>query len=268
MVVQTPAQIHNVQSVCMIFKTRNIPKQVSTVYNFGIKKLIVSGCSYTYNQLENVADTWPYYLRDLGGFEQVLDSSLPGAGNSHISNSLIWGLEIDRPDPATSLVIVMWSGHDRDDYIVPKDYINEHSYQFYYTQSVMSAINKAADNHSVQEELKTFALAKNNESRAVESYLNMVKTYQYLKSLNYRFLFLNFIDTKNPVGGTNSFEIRKYLPKSAQQKYNSMITDIMDPYHFSVRYNLLSDDNFHPNEYGQLRWTRSVLMPYLQTVIV
>jgi hypothetical protein len=108
----------------MIFKVRpNIKKQFDTVHNFDIKNLIVGGCSFTYNNHETSAVTWPYYLRDLGGFEQVLDCSLPGAGNSHIADSLQWALEVDRPEPADSLVIVMWSGCDRDDYICPEENI-------------------------------------------------------------------------------------------------------------------------------------------------
>jgi len=260
----------------MIFKTRNIKKQHSTVHSFGIKNLIVSGCSFTYNDIDTAALTWPYFLKDLGGFEQVLDTSLPGAGNSHISDSLIWALEMDQPDPDDSLVIVMWSGHDRDDYIFPKENVNTYSTPFYYSKNVMSSIKNSGDHfpesnrNGISDELKKLSIAKSNESRAIENYLCITKTYQYLKSLNYKFLFLNFINLKDPVrgevGGTDSFDIKKHLPKSAQQKLNSMITEIDDPYHFSVRYNLLSGDNFHPNQYGHLRWTRTVLIPHLKTL--
>jgi hypothetical protein len=261
----------------MIFRTRNIPKQLNAVHNFGIKNLIVSGCSFTYNDLDNTSLTWPYFLRDLGGFDQVLDTSLPGAGNSHISNSLIWALEMDKPDPADSLVIVMWSGHDRDDYIFPKENVNNYSTPFYYSKNVMSSIKNAGDlcpesnRNGIADELKKLSTAKSYESRAIENYLYIAKTYQYLKSLDYKFLFLNFINFKESiqgeVGGTNSFDIRKHLPNLAKQRLNSMITEIDDPYHFSVRYNLLGADDFHPGYYGHLRWTRKVLIPHLQTVV-
>jgi hypothetical protein len=255
----------------MIFKTRNIKKQHSTVYNFGIKNLIVSGCSFTYNSSDASALTWPYFLRDLGGFEQVLDCSLPGAGNSHVSDSLIWALEMDQPDPTDSLVIVMWSGYDRDDYICPKENINNYSDQFYYSKNVMSSIT--GGNHaescgnSISDGLKKLSITKNNESRAIENYLHIAKTYQYLNSLNYNFLFLNFINPTEPIGGTNTFDIKKYLPNPAKQTLDSMMTKIDDLYHFSIRYNLLLGDNFHPNQYGHLRWTRTVLIPHLKTVI-
>ena len=115
----------------MIFKTRpGIKKQFDTVHDFGIKNLIVSGCSFTYNNHETSASTWPYYLKDLGGFDQVLDCSMPGAGNYHIASSLQWAIEMQNPDPTNSLVIVMWSGNDRDDYICPQSIITDYPFKF------------------------------------------------------------------------------------------------------------------------------------------
>ena len=125
----------------MIFHQRpGIQKQFETVFDFNIKNLIVSGCSFTHNNSMSASVTWPYYLRDLGGFENVLDTSLPGAGNYHISNSLIWALESESTDPKQSLVIVMWSGNDRDDWITPVSNINQYPFEFKYSDNVMSAI--------------------------------------------------------------------------------------------------------------------------------
>jgi hypothetical protein len=255
----------------MIFKTRNIKKQFNIIHDFGFQNLIVSGCSFTYNDIDTAPVTWPYYLKDLGGFDQVLDCSLPGAGNSHISDSLIWGLEIENPDPASSLVIVMWSGHDRDDYICPKEHINNYPFQFNYSKNAMSSITGGnameSNGNGISDGLKKLSMTKTSESRAIENYLYIAKTYQYLKSLNYKFLFLNFVNPTEPVGGTNTFDIKKYLPNPAKQKLDSMITEIDDPYHFSVRHNLLDGDNFHPIPFGHLRWTKKVLIPHLQTII-
>ena len=83
---------------------RSVPRTFDVQHNFRRQNLVVSGSSFTYNNSNTDACTWPYYLRDLGGFESVYDTSLPGAGNAHIANSLQWSLESNRIDPKHSLV--------------------------------------------------------------------------------------------------------------------------------------------------------------------
>ena len=251
----------------MIFKTRpDIKKQFDTVHDFGIKNLIVSGCSFTHNNHKTAAVTWPYYLKDIGGFDQVLDCSLPGAGNSHISDSLIWGLEIDRLDPKNSLVIVMWSGNNRDDYICPKSIINDYPFKFNYSDNVMSGItggSHADAGGNTAKGLKELAQTKTLESRAIENYLCIAKTYEYLKSLNYKFLFFNYVDPSAPASLAHDFDIGKYLPTPTQKKLNLMIEKLVDPYHYAVKHDLLDCDDFHPSPNGHFEWTKQVLVPHL-----
>jgi hypothetical protein len=249
----------------MIFRIRQIQKQFDTVHNFGLENLIVSGCSFTYNNHETAAVNWPYYLRDLGGFEQVLDCSLPGAGNSHISNSLIWGLEIDQPDPDNSLIAVMWSGNDRDDYICPASNIRRFPYQFNYTDNVRSGItggNSVSSIGNTLSNFKEFSMTKTLESRAIENYLHIAKTYQYLKAHGYKFIFLNFCNASIP-SRSQHFDIHPYLPKSAQHTLNKMFAPTIDLHHYALKNDLLSQDDFHPNPDGQLGWTKQMLIPYL-----
>jgi hypothetical protein len=252
----------------MIFKTRpGVKKQFTTIHNFGIKNLVVSGCSFTYNNHETSAVTWPYYLRDLGGFEQVLDCSFPGAGNSHISDSLIWGLEIDQPDPAESLVVVMWSGNDRDDYICPSSNQKFYPFEFKYADHVFAGITSGThpsnDGNTIKA-FKEFSLTKTPESRAIENYLYIVKTAHYLKSQGYKFMFLNFCDPALP-SRTQNLDIKQYLQNSAQTTLESLIQPITDPYRYAVKNDLLSDDDFHPSPDGHLKWTQKVLLLHLIT---
>ena len=65
------------------------PRSFDVECDLGYQNLIVSGCSFTKNFNKNCVHTWPYYLRDLGGFKNVWDSSCPGAGNNHIARSII-----------------------------------------------------------------------------------------------------------------------------------------------------------------------------------
>lgn len=255
----------------MIFKTRpNIKKQVDTVHNLGFKNLIVSGCSFTYNNHDEYSITWPYYLRDLGGFDQVLDSSLPGAGNYHIANSLQWALEIDQPEPASSLVIVMWSGCDRDDYICPESNANkQYPWSFKYNNSIITGISggmSAQANGNTITGLKDLAKTKTLESRAIENYLCINGLWHYLKNSGYKFVFLNFLDGNLP-SRTRHFDITKYLPTTIKNQYRSMLTKITDPYTWALKNDLLSDDDFHPSPDGHLDWTQKILLPKLQTFV-
>lgn len=253
----------------MVFKTRpNIKKQFNTEYNFGIKNLIVSGCSFTYNNHETAAVSWPYYLRDIGGFQEVLDCSLPGAGNYHISNSLQWAIEIDRPDPTNSLVIVMWSGNDRDDYVCPEKNSRPYPFKFNYTDNVISGFNstQTGDGGNTKNGLLDLSKTKTLESRAIENYLCISSLWNFLQNKGYKFLFLDYLDRSLP-SRTEDFDIKDYLPSSIKTKLDSMITPVMTPHNWAIKYNLLTDDDFHPSADGHLNWTREVLLPKLQEII-
>jgi hypothetical protein len=259
----------------MIFKTRpNIKKQFNTVHDFGFKNLIVSGCSFTYNNHENSAVTWPYYLKDLGGFDQVLDCSLPGSGNHHICNSLQWAIELDKPDPNSSLVIVMWSGYDRDDYICPETNIKtftvnnlESPFKFNYSKNVASGITAGMNNNcNTKKSFKEFTETKSLESRGIENYLYITGLYNFLQNNGYKFLFLDYLDRSIP-SRTTDFEIIKFLPPTIKKNLSNMMTKIIDPYTWAVKYDFLTEDDFHPSPNGHLDWTQKVLLPKLQTII-
>lgn len=249
----------------MSFKVRNIKKQFDIIHNFGFKNLIVSGCSFTYNNHDTAAVTWPYYLRDLGNFEQVYDCSMPGAGNHHISNTLQWALDNNNLDPKESLVIVMWSGNDRDDYICPDSNISGYPFRVKYSNTVSSGITGGLDvkaNGNTVKGLKNFSLCKDYESRSIENYLFIRSLWNFLTVNGYQFIFLDYLD-RNLISRTLDFDIRKYLPDTIKQKFNQMMTPITDPYEWAIRHNLLTDDDFHPSPDGHLSWTKKILVPEL-----
>jgi hypothetical protein len=243
-------------------KVRNIPKQFDTAHNLGYKNLYVSGCSFTYNNSEEHLCTWPYYLRDKGGFENVVDSSLGGAGNYHISNSLIWTLENNNPNPKDTLVIVMWSGNNRDDKIISANNINDYPMTFYYNNDTVSGISGGLlgeGNHIC----RCDGDIKSSESRAVENFLYITSTYYYLKAKGYRFLFLDFLD-RSITNIANDFDIRDFLEQAHVEKLNNMFNqNIENIYKWAVRHNMLDSDDFHPSANGHLSWTTEILLPYL-----
>ena len=252
----------------MIFHQRpGIQKQFETFFDFGIKNLLVSGCSFTYNRSVSASVAWPYYLRDLGGFETVLDTSLPGAGNFHISNSLIWALESESINPEQSLVIVMWSGSDRDDWITPGSNINQYPFEFKYSDNVMSAITGGASAESrgnTKIQHKDFFAVQTPESRAIKNYLIITNTWHYLQNKGFRFVFLNFNNLTLP-SRTKHFDIKKYLPKKPCDNLDHMIEPIIDPYTWALKNDLLWTDDFHPSPDGHLSWTKYVLLPHLKS---
>ena len=243
-----------------MFKTRKIKKQFDTIDRVGYSNLIVSGCSFTFNNHETSAASWPYYLRDIGGFNEVYDCSLPGAGNNHIANSLQWCLENESPDPKNSLVVVMWSGNDRDDYVMPSSNDNkEYPFHFNYSKDVVSGITggNAPENKG---NLKEYVVPKSKESRAIENYLIVNSMYHYLKSKGFTFVFLNFLYGPSR---TNHFDLATYLPTDLKHTYKEMFTHVTDLHEWAIRHDFIEEDDFHCNVHGHLDWTRKVLHPYL-----
>jgi hypothetical protein len=246
----------------MAFKIRNLKKQFDTIVDFGIKNLVVSGCSFTFNNSDDHMCTWPYYLKDLGNFSQVYDCSLPGAGNHHISHSLQWSLESENLNPDDTLVIVMWSGNNRDDLILPSVAIKPYPFSFRYSSTVCSGISSGLGeggtlDNNLSDEL---AKSKNNDSRSIENFLYINSTWHYLKNKNYRFCFLNYASRDDI---KNDFEISCAVPLHLKEKYSKMFLNVDPLYNWSVKNNLLSEDLFHPNINGHLEWTRSALIPSL-----
>jgi hypothetical protein len=239
-------------------KTRQIAKQFDAEINLGYKNLVVSGCSFTYNNSETCAVTWPYYLRDLAGIDQIYDCSLPGAGNYHICFSTIWTLETNNFDPKDTLIIAMWSGHNRDDAIISSDSLNDYPMTFSYNDLVVSGNDKNSS-------IKDMDQIKNAESRTVENYLYVSILYHYLRQKQYKFLFLDYLDRTIPNRG-NDFEICDYLNNDLKSKYHNMVEhSVENLYRFVIKHDLLDTDDFHPSPNGHLTWTKKHLLPFLKS---
>lgn len=95
-----------------------------------IKQLVVSGCSFTANN-HATSCAWANFLADACGADCV-NLARDGAGNEHIARSVILYLEQHRPDPAHTLVLVMWSGVDRLDLLASTaaEPTIQHHYQY------------------------------------------------------------------------------------------------------------------------------------------
>lgn len=226
---------------------------------------MVSGCSFTYNNHKTQAATWPYLFQTLAGFNEVLDSSLPGAGNHHIANSLIWALANDAPNPQETLVVVMWSGNDRDDCIMSSMSLNEYPLSFYYSLDAVTGMTGGfGGSGNCVRSMDVLKKIKSESSRAIENYLYMTQLHAWLSVNGYQFIFLEYVDrTKHTVN--LDFDIDRYLPPNLVEHKKSMLAPIVDIYSHAKS---MDDfyDGFHPGFRANLTWVTDHLIPYAATL--
>lgn len=238
------------------------------IHDFGYDNLVVSGCSYTYNNSDEHSCTWPYYLKELGNFKTIYDCSLPGAGNYHIAHSLQWDLGEGKLDPKNTFVIVMWSGNDRDDLIGDINVLNDYPMKYCYLPSVSSIITGGSNQDSspnTKINIKNILDVKNQQSRAVENFLYRDSLKTWLDYHEYSSVFLEYIDRSLP-NRTTDFDIRPYLPTVYQKRLDEITSKCLDSYSFCLKNNLLYEDDFHPSADGHLEWTTKILVPFLQSL--
>jgi hypothetical protein len=238
------------------------PRTFETSQYLGYKNLIVGGCSFTYNHNQQHVHTWPYYLRDLGGFENIYDTSCPGVGNNHIHRSIVTLIDTTNIVPIDTLVVVMWSGYDRDDYLVdPRAVVAGHPNQYSYTDNVSLGITGGElGDPNVVVNLDNIKKIKNYHSRALENYIAIQSLYSYLTCYGFKCVFTEFSDP-----GTmrdSNFDPVPVLPSNMSEKFVKLTRQIT-PTLGKWALPTLDGDVYHPNPNHQLSWTKEVLLPYL-----
>lgn len=246
-------------------KTRSIGKTFDAVFDLGYKNLIVGGCSFTYNNSENHICTWPYYLRDYGNFQNVYDFSMVGGGNTHTFNSMIYGLEKNPTILDNSLILVQIAGHDRDDYIIDVNEINNYPFIYFYEKQSVVGITGGENisNFKNKDPIRQIKNMKNYECRAIENFVKISALNSYLTSTKSKFIIFEYRDYSLP-GRDKNFDLKKYLPDVIVKKYNEIVTELpVNFYKFCLKNNLLEPDDFHPSPEGHRRWTLEHLLPFL-----
>jgi hypothetical protein len=245
------------------------PRTFDVECDLGYYNLIVSGCSFTNNFNKAHVHTWPYYLRDLGGFKRVWDGSCPSAGNNHINRSIVTGIELEEFDPADTLVVVMWSGYDRDDYLVSTKVVDSsYPYHYNYTNDVsLGTTGGLLGGGNLIVNIENVKKIKNLPSRALENYILMQSLAGYLNSRGFRYVFTEF-STPGRMKDTN-FDPLNYLPQKLQQPFVDLVRNLSpnlgdwawpELEHYKQN---KGGDGHHPDAEQHLTWTRSVLLPYL-----
>ena len=229
------------------------------------KTLLVSGCSFTHNNCDSHF-SWGNDLATWAGMD-IVNLAIPGAGNAHITNSIILYIEQHDLDPAETLVMVMWSGTARIDWIADRGLSKfKHAYPFTYDYDQHNELVLGGSwwqpkrRTHLEEALVEYSKYQSTHSFALHSWLAMNNLANYLKLQGFEYYFTSIGNTANDEELWIDYEQELSELKLTLDKANWI-----DPYigDYCQAHNLLQDDNFHPSMQGHEKWTREVLMPYL-----
>jgi hypothetical protein len=245
----------------MTAKIRKLDKQFATTHTTQFKNLLVSGCSFTYNNSDKHICSWPYYLRDLAGFDEVYDCSQSGAGSNHIFNSVINEIETNANiNTQDTLVIVMWSGLTRTDVIAEKDITkswhhmsNYHFDNQYATLSIFNHVSKSTPLDQLCQQYKKLISV---DAQIYESVIKIIALKSYLDQKGFQSIITSWKDPQLELEHTT---IAPNMVDSALATLNNI------KYLDSYAVNLKETDG-HPTPDAYLGWTREHLLPYLESI--
>lgn len=248
----------------MAFK-RNLARTFSSTHQSHRPNLLVSGCSYVWNNSQEHLVTWPYYLRDLAGYNQVFDCSQSAGGNAHVFNSIVYELETNAELTAENTdVVVMWAGMERTDIMADESLVQQwyHMDHITFGQGRWASLNVWPDatwardrNSTINQFLKTYRVLIDNRAQILESCLRILALHGYLTQKGFNTVF------------TTSHPIQHYL-KLLNDPVSDQVTKILADLENLDSYTSRAGDRIsrsdrHPTPNSHLGWTRDVLMPFL-----
>jgi hypothetical protein len=238
--------------------------------------LVVSGCSFTSNLFvpDNSPFAWPNMISYWSGMT-IDNLAIPGAGNNHIARSIILHLEKTKPDPEKTLVLAMWSGPARIDWITEKSlsqFAKEYPFAYQYTEHTELSLgghwwNSRAS--PVIKAIREYAKLQDQNSFAVDSWLAMTQLSDYLTTRGYTFYYTSYFSYNN-VDAQNdalNYNYRAALARAGLTLDKQPWIQLAENDHYgdwSRLNNRLTEDNYHPGKDANIIWTRDVLLPALQ----
>ena len=237
------------------------------IINSKFKKLIVSGCSFTHNN-HSESCAWANLLADWSGME-IVNLATPGAGNGHISDSIILYLERNKPDPTETLVMTMWSGIDRTDFIVSrKKYKEKTKYNFESFYDSFTEHYMVGGIHWNQQAIPNTLLVKeynslqDEKSLSLRAWLTFNKLTNYLSVNNYVYRYTTFEDILNK-GRINFLKELSSLDLTLDLKNWILINGKDSLGGFTLYHNKRLPVDEHPTLEGQEQWVKEQLIPTL-----
>lgn len=244
--------------------------------------VLVSGCSFTHwpespGSPQNVC--WPAPLAQIRSDIAITNLAEPGAGNQYIANSVVRYV-LEHPGQV-DFVLVMWSGVSRLDFLTDISDPHWHAlfdnYGFY--RRVESCSNQLGYifsggqygpwvlNSDVTALFKQLYKVSNNLSLAHINLIEMVKTQQFLKSMNIPYRFMSYVNYWNhsencspngDFGVLNYPELRPLINAIDWSQWifqNSQKDGIYEMACAAEDYN---GDKFHPGADTNLSWAKIV----------
>jgi len=245
----------------MSAKIRNIDKQFGSTHQTRFSNLLVSGCSFTWNNSEQHVCSWPYYLRDISGFDQVIDCSQSGAGTNHIFNSVVNELETNSNlNKDNTLVVIMWSGLSRTDVVATQDitrpWHHMSNYNFDQRFATLTIWNNATGREPLSVLCQQYKRLIDTDAQIYESLLKILALECYLKQKAFDFVFTSWMDPTPELDRIDS-------PLTSRVgDLLSALTPYLNEYAEQTQQ---KESDGHPTPDGYLSWTRQCLIPYLES---
>ena len=231
------------------------------------KTLLVSGCSFTHNNCDSHF-SWGNDLAEWTGM-RIINLGIPGAGNSHISKSIILHIERNQLDPAETLVIPMWSGIARIDWVADRELSNfKNTYPFTYDYDQFNELvvggswwHRENNKTHIIKTLIEYSKYQTAHSLALDSWLSMTSLINYLNAKGFEHYHTSILNH----GFDQEEKWIDYEQELAELNLKLDKTNWVIPCigNYCKDRGMLQDDNFHPTMQGHESWTRTVLMPFL-----
>lgn len=232
-------------------------------------KMLVSGCSFTWNNSEKHICTWPYFAASLMQIDtaNVYDCSQGASGSAHLLWSVINEIETN-PDITAqdTLIIVMWPGLTRTDVIGNAgESVQWHPEKcaYHYNKDYGSialhnnkiSIDASRSNSNLNKLNLAYKTAIGQDAQIYQSCLNIIALDNYLSNNGYKNCMLTWHDPQYALD---------LVDKALAEKVSNLIVNNVESLgSWARRNNMLSEDRFHPSVQGHKEWTQQILMPLL-----
>lgn len=240
------------------------------------KNLIVSGCSFTHEPDLGYPFSWANLLAYWTGMN-IINLAIPGAGNDHISKSVILYLERNNLDPTETLILIMWSGAGRIDWITDKslsNFKNEYSFAYSYDQynELVVGGNWWGDKNPthLKRTLIEYSKYQSDHSLALHSWIAIENLSNYLENNKFNYYYTSFLNYKrrNIKGDAMIVPFFEELKKlNLTLNLDKWLKFADNDYYgdWARENNFLAEDDFHP-KYPDANegWVKEILIPTLK----